>query len=341
MSKKPTMQKIADSLGVSRITVWKALNDQTGVSDAVRAQVIKLASQLGYTHRSQQKAPALLPSEEKNVSVIVSRPESSVFWTSIIHRIAQELSKSHINLLYTYVPSSTETGYQLPAALTNGTIQGAIIMNVYDAHLLRLIDRLEIPKVYLDTVTSISTFELHGDVLLLEGYENTRRITGMMLDRGRTALGFIGDIAYARTNRDRYEGFLAALADREIAPMPEFSLTESFNVNEYYHQIAQFLDHLKKLPQGFVCASDDLAYFVLQHMVEKGIRVPRELALSGFDGCSNYNGTDDFLTTVDVQTPLLGKRLARQLLYRIENPESDFELIYINSAIKEGPSTEF
>ena len=66
------MQKIADSLGVSRITVWKALNDQTGVSDAVRAQVIKLASQLGYTHRSQQKAPALLPSEEKNVSVIVS-----------------------------------------------------------------------------------------------------------------------------------------------------------------------------------------------------------------------------------------------------------------------------
>ena len=136
-------------------------------------------------------------------------------------------------------------------------------MNVYDAHLLRLIDRLEIPKVYLDTVTSISTFELHGDVLLLEGYENTRRITGMMLDRGRTALGFIGDIAYARTNRDRYEGFLAALADREIAPMPEFSLTESFNVNEYYHQIAQFLDHLKKLPQGFVCASDDLAYFVL------------------------------------------------------------------------------
>lgn len=340
MSKKTTMQDIADSLGVSRITVWKALNDQTGVSEAVKAQVLELASRLGYARRPLQKTAALSSADEKNVSVIVSRPESSVFWTSIIHRIAKELSKSDINLLYTYVPSSVESEYQLPAALTNGTIQGAIILNVYDAHLLRLIDQLEIPKVYLDTVTSISTYDLNGDVLLLEGYENIRRITGLMLDRGRTQLGFIGDIDYARTNHDRYEGFLAALADRGISPRPEFCMTESFNVHDYYQQIARFLDHLKKYPQGFVCASDDVAYFVLQHSKEKGIRVPQDLALSGFDGCSNYNGSSDFLTTVDVQTSLLGKRLARQLLYRIENPSADFELIYLNSRIKEGPSTE-
>ncbi len=342
MNKKATMQDIADALGVSRITVWKALNDQSGVSEAMKEQIRAKALELGYNQKGSPKAAALsVAANEKNVSVIVSRPESSIFWTSIIHHIAKELAKSNINLLYTYVPASAENGYRLPAVLTNGTIQGAIILNVYDAGLLQRIDQLELAKVYLDTATEISPYELNGDLLLLEGYENLRKITGDLLDQGRRTLGFIGDIDYARTNYDRYDGFLAAHAERGIVPKPEFCLTKSLDVERYYQQIAAFLDELTQLPQGFVCASDDVAFFVLQHLREKGIQIPQELAISGFDGCSNYGGGADFLTTVVVQLPQIGKRLAQQLLYRIENPEADYEQIYVHCTIQEGASTSF
>ena len=338
MGKKTTMQDIADAVGVSRVTVWKALKNHQGVSERVRLQVRKAAQEMGYIS-SGQELPAVQGSSGRTVSVIVSRPESSVFWTSIIHRAAKELAKQQINLLYTYVPFSYKDEYRFPALLTDGTVSGAIILNVYDKEMLHLIDTLDIPKVYLDTVTAISPFELHGDVFLLEGYESVKRLTGSILDSGRTQLGFIGDIGYARTNHDRYAGFLAAFSERKLPIKQEYCLTSSLGVHDYYGRIADFMEKCQKMPQGFVCASDDVAFFLCQYLKEKGIRVPEDIVISGYDGFPEYENSTDFLTTVVVQTSQLGKRLARQLQYRIENSDAAYELTYINSPIRYGAST--
>jgi LacI family transcriptional regulator len=338
--KKATMQDIADSLGISRVTVWKALNNQPGVSEDMRMQIINKGAQLGYA-KLPKKNPLTQDIFEKTISVIVSRPESSVFWTSIIHRIAQEISAYHANLLYIYVPYSYTPDYKLPASLLNGTVHGAIIINVYDEKMLRLIDELDIPKVYLDTVTSVSPHTLHGDVLLLEGYESIRTITGSILDRGCTELGFVGDIDYALTNSERYKGFLAAHNERKLNVKQEYCLISNLGVENYYSSITQFLDNLNKMPHGFVCASDDVAYFIYRYLKEKGYRIPDDIALSGYDGCPEFKDAAGFITTVPVQRTLLGKRLAKQLMYRIETPEAPYELIYIKSPVRYGPSTDF
>ena len=94
------------------------------------------------------------------------------------------------------------------------------------------------------------------------------------------------------------------------------------------------------MPQGFVCASDDVAFFLCQYLKEKGIRVPEDIVISGYDGFPEYENSTDFLTTVVVQTSQLGKRLARQLQYRIENSDAAYELTYINSPIRYGASTK-
>ena len=99
---KVTMQDIADELGISRVTVWKVFNNHSGVSEAVRESVLQKAKELGYSKFMQE--PAAIPNdpqEDKTVSLIVSRPDSSTFWTNIIHRLAQELATHNINLLYT------------------------------------------------------------------------------------------------------------------------------------------------------------------------------------------------------------------------------------------------
>ena len=89
---KVTMQDIADELGISRVTVWKVFNNHSGVSEAIRESVLQKAKELGYSKFMQE--PASIPNdpqEDKTVSLIVSRPDSSTFWTNIIHRLAQEL----------------------------------------------------------------------------------------------------------------------------------------------------------------------------------------------------------------------------------------------------------
>ena len=332
---KVTMQDIADELGISRVTVWKVFNNHSGVSEAVRESVLQKAKELGYSKFMQE--PASIPNdpqEDKTVSLIVSRPDSSTFWTNIIHRLAQELATHNINLLYTYVPSSYTPSYSFPSALTNGTVSGAIILNVYDTKMVTLInDTLKIPKVFLDTVPEVGNRALHGDLLLIEGYNTMYEITQSILERGITNIGFIGDIHYAITNKDRYIGFCHCLKDHNIPLNPAICHTDPIGIFSYHNDLYAFLDSIPELPQAFICASDYIAHFLHLYLTEHPERIPNGIILTGFDGSNEYTNINGLLTTAYVHTSLLGKRLSLQIIYRMDHPDAPFELTYISPEI--------
>ena len=337
---KVTMQDIADAVGVSRITVWKVFNNQEGVSDSLRTQIISKATELGYAKVIPDAAESKTGGS-KTVSVIVSRPESSHFWMNIIHRIAKEMSKQKIDLLYTYIPSSCPTGYMLPTSLTNGTIQGCIILNVYDMKLIRMINDLPIPKVFLDTVTAMPPEEIKGDLFLLEGVNTIRRLTNYIIKKGRKKIGFIGDICYARTNADRFEGFRLGMQDNHLDINPDFCFTDRLGIYTYEQDLRSFLRSMKAFPEVFICVSDYVAHFVELYLNEQGISIPHDIAITGYDGSLEYTNVSDMLTTVNVETSLLGKRLSNQLLFRIDNPSPAREVTYITSEIVYKNSTDF
>lgn len=323
---KVTMQDIADALGISRVTVWKVFNHHSGVSQALREDVLNKAKELGYTKAGQ---PSFSPEEEKTVSLIVSRPDSSTFWTNIIHRLAQELSHHNINLMYTYVPSDYTEDFLLPPVLTGGTVKAAIVLNVYDARLTHLINELELPKVFLDTVPQTDIRALRGDLLLLEGRATLCRITESVLARGLTQIGFIGDIHYARTNLERWEGFRECMKKHALTPDPRFCLTDRIGIFSYYQELCHFLDSLPALPQAFVCASDYIAHFLQRYFSEHPGRVSDGIVVTGYDGSREYSNIEGLITTADVKTSLLGKRLSMQIIYRMEHEDAPFELTYI------------
>ncbi|NLK27314.1 MAG: LacI family transcriptional regulator [Clostridiales bacterium] len=346
--KKVTMQDIANILNISRVTVWKVLNNQSGVSKQLRDQILKTAKEIGYFKPGQEiekhleeYAASLEEGSKKTISVVISRPESSVFWINIIHAIAKELDTYGINLMYTYLPPNYNKGYILPNVLTNGTVGGMLILNVYNKELLEMLNKVNIPKVYLDIVSDFPTATLTGDLFLLEGKRSIKEITNDIIHKGRTEIGFIGDINYALTNKERFEGFLAAMNENHLEVKKEYCLTGNIGIYTYYEEISAFLNKLDKLPNAFVCASDFVANFLMQYFSEHGYRVPEDIALSGFDGSTEYAMVSGKLTTVNVQTNQLGRRLARQLLYRMEYPDAPLELTYVHSDIIWGKSTEF
>lgn len=326
---KPTMQQLADAAGVSRITVWKVLTGRPGVSETVREAVRQKAVELGFPQAEAAEAV------ERTFSVVVSRPESSVFWTQIIHHIAKELTGSHIRLMYTYMPSSWHEGYALPDSLDG--VDGLIILNVYDERLLRLLAAQKTPKVFLDTVPGLLPPTLTGDLVILQGRSQVREITGRLLDTGRERLGFIGDVGYAQTNTDRYQGFLDAHAARGLSPHPAFSMTGPISLHAHYEEISRFLDGLEELPDGFVCASDFIAHFVRRYLQESGRKPKDSFALTGFDDNLEYANVAEQITTVHVETDAIGKRLARMLVFRVDYPDSPYETAYIATEIRHCP----
>ena len=329
---KVTMQQIADALSTSRISVWKALNNRPGISQELRQQVWDMSRKLGYA-KTEEAAEAVKPAAALTVSVVVARPESSVFWMKIIHQIAKELSHNNINLMYTYIPSSYKSGYTLPSNLYDQSIAGVIVLNCYSENILRMLARLRMPKVFLDTVPAVPPGELDGDLVYIEGRTLVREITGRIIQSGRRKIGFVGDIEYAQTNLDRYLGFLDALAAGGLKPDPRLCLTGKLGLHTHYEEISRFLEGLAEMPDAFVCVSDYIAHFIQQYIDEHPTPANKNVLLTGFDNSDEYLNVAGRITTVNVQTHRMGDRLARKIMFDIEHPDSSPEVSYVVSDI--------
>ena len=330
---KPTMQDIADALSVSRISVWKALNNKSGISEKLREKAVNEAIRIGYMNEPANGVNrANFPSSTKNIAIVVSRPESSHFWTQIIHEIAKKFSLYGANLMYIYLPSHHNEDESLPKVLSDGSLSGIIVLNVYSAQQLKMLANLSLPKVFLDTVPSTHFEQLHGDLVMIEGRIPVKQITKSLLESGRTRLGFIGDINYAQTNMDRYLGFADAHNELSLVNDKTFNLTSSLHLETHYKQISNFLDSLKTMPDGFVCVSDYIAHFVQEYFTEHGIS-QEVVCLTGFDNSTEYPNVANKITTVDVKTKSVGERLANKIMFAIDHPNAPFELSYISSEV--------
>nr|WP_315104630.1 LacI family DNA-binding transcriptional regulator [uncultured Catonella sp.] len=330
---KITMQDIADALGVSRVSVWKVFNDQPGVSDSLKNSVIEMAAKLGYNGFAPTGTSAETDNKYKTVSLVVSRPDSSIFWTDIIHSIAKELALHNVNLMYTYIPSTYNNNFQLPDILMGDDIGGIIVLNLYDKNIIKRISKLETPKVFLDTVPSITEKMLSCDLMLIEGRNSMTEIIDDIVKKGCTRLGFIGDVNYARTNLERYYGYTDGIARHNIPLDSSICFTDTIGISSYQNRIFEFLDSIVDMPDAFVCVSDYVAQYAAMYIAKHPERFSRPIILTGFDGNKEYVNVADKITTANVYTRQLGRKLALQILYRMDYPNAPRETIYIHPEI--------
>ena len=206
--KKVTYQQVADALNISRVTVWKAVNDKPGIAPDTKRSILQKAVEMGYpisiadskninvvTAPPKASSPSI---KNCNVAVVVSRPETSTFWMNIIHHQAIALASHEVNMMYVYLPPTYSDDFTLPNCLTDGSVSGIIVMNIYDPRLFLALNNLELPKVFLDCPTNTSFSSLNGDLFLIEGRANTEEIVERIevdFDIEKTNLGQAKKIA--------------------------------------------------------------------------------------------------------------------------------------------------
>ncbi len=346
--KKVSLQQIADELHVSRITVSKVINGKEGVSEDTRRRIAQKLVEYDYKKinreilRLAQEAETGSPIVRNNIAVIATEPDFSDFWLKIINGIANEVSSKGYNFIYHFLTREEEMEFAVPKSITDHSVCGMIVINVYQNTALTALSNLGIPAVFLDITPEKFREGISGDVLLLEGKRTVFQITENMIRKGRRRLGFIGDITYAQTIRDRYEGFLEACRENRAVVESEDCLLEGKQGHFYFQEeVREFLRGLSKLPDAFVCANDVTAYTVIGCLAEKDIAVPQDVAVSGYDNIQASILKVSELTTASVDTANLGRRLAQQLIRQIESPSGFYETVYIHPRILFRHSTEF
>ncbi len=332
--KKVTLQDIADSLGVSRISVWKVFSGRSGVSDDLRNKIITKASELEYNFPKDFELPDYIKSAQKqlNISLAISRPQPSVYWMTILHELAKELAKNNMNLIYTYLPSQIPHDYSLPTQLINGSIDGIIVMNVYNNDLQHLLSKLSIPKVFLDTTVGNQFEQLNGDLVITAGRSISVQITEHLISQNKSKIGFIGDVNLCYSNRERYEGFLDAMSKHHLSVDKKYCYTGPIHMNTAEYDITSFLNRLDSYPDAFICLNDYIACILQCQLTNKGIHNLTDVIILDFDGIQQLRYVKD-MTTLYINSQNVGIRLANQILYRIQHPNLNHEMVYINSTI--------
>lgn len=331
--KRVTIQDVARALNLSRNTVSKALNNCSSVAYETRYLVIEKAYEMGYSKLS----PAVLNQfkirdkiDNTKVVVVMARREISVFWNSIIMGISDELNKYGCKLQINFISEQDEKNLNISLDQQRD-IGGIIVLSVFSDEFIAQIMKQNLAVVFLDCPKNPESIMNYGDIVLSEGKNSVKKITTYLISKGLRKIGFIGDTTYCKTISDRFEGYLEALKSSNI-PYDESIVAAYHTERKFYttKEVKEAIDEFPYIPEAIVCANDDIAFDVIRCLKEKGLSVPYDVAVTGYDNVEGISSqVEPFLSTVRVGNQRLGKRLVQQLIWRIENPSFPKEIIHI------------
>jgi LacI family transcriptional regulator len=158
------------------------------------------------------------------------------------------------------------------------------------------------------------------DSVTFDGYDGIRQIVDHLVQRGRRRIAFIAGHFDARQ-----QGYMDALQAHGLSADPEWCIHVPYGLDGWTrdlgHTGAEQLLRLPKRPDAIVCASDLIAIGAIQRLHQYGLRVPDDMAVTGFDDITESAFTVPPLTTVHVHKQLMGALAAERIVKRFENPE--------------------
>jgi LacI family transcriptional regulator len=317
-----TLYDVARLAGVSTATVSRVVHGQDRVRESTRARVQQVIEQLGYV---PDGAAQSLSRRRKDVIglVYVIREEkqndienmSLLYWDEILRGVEGRLQDDHRwSLLITSLRARDERDYSRMLSLT-GKVDGLLIgEGVIPQPLLdRLMERVPMGLIAGNPgqIDVVKADNRSGAVAL---------VTHLIEDHGRRRLFHVDGPPYVPDARER-----RLAMEQVVEAHPGSSLVGTYRGNFSVRSgeeagDALLITHGDQLPDAVVCANDQMAIGVLQAFARAGLRVPEQVAVTGFDDIYPGSLYEPSLTTVHQPMRLLGERACGRLLDRIATP---------------------
>ena len=311
MSGKIRMKDIAERIGVSIVSVSKAINGKDGVGDDVRSRILEVAKELGYEIDSSDKK-----SHQKTIGVLVVDAfltEKNAFYGNIHKSIVQISSTINVNVLLEIVNPEDEKNCIIPKIVQNKQIEGIIYLGIFADSYIETLHEEKLPYVFLDFYKENKLV----NSVLSDSYNGTEELTKLLINKGHKNIRFVGTINLVSSITDRYLGYLKALVDNNllessnITPIPDrSSVGKGFRTFE-----------VDPLPDAFVCSNDESAFYLMSYLKDKGVKIPEDVSIVGFDDSYFADLASPQLTTFKVDIKAMAAIALEQLVKEIDSEE--------------------
>jgi LacI family transcriptional regulator len=310
-----TIKDVAKAAKLSVASVSRALNGSGSVTEDTRKLVLETARALRYVPHSGARS---LSTSRTNTIGVVLPDLYGEFFSELIRGIDVAARRRGLHLL---VSSSHGDAAEAGAALRamRGRVDGLIVMSPHvDAGFLAANLPDSLPIVLLNTHDAGN----HCSSLTVDNYGGAAAMVQHLVEMGRRRIMMITGPANNFESEERLRGFretLARLAP-DLDPQELTVLRGDFSEESGYRAGHQ-LQALKRLPDAVFAANDMMAIGCLFALGEAGVRVPRDIALAGFDDIPTARFVTPPLTTVRVRIAEMGSRALETLAFQVENPD--------------------
>lgn len=307
----PTIRDVARIAGVSIGTASKALNQGGRLRQETRDRVTEVARQIGY--RPNDMAQSLHRLRSMTVGII-STDSFGRFTLPILQALEEQFADRRIGIFMCNATDDPERERQHLDHLLGKRIDGLVVT-------ARRADRRPpvgplppgLPVVYVFTQTDDDTA-----LSLIPDDEGGARLgVRHLVEIGCRRIAHVTGPLHFEAVQLRHRGYLAALAEAGLFADPGHSVSGAWSEAWGRDAVARLFDGVPpaQRPDGLFCGNDQIARGTLEALRERGIAVPREVAVVGFD---NWNVMTDAarppLTSVDMNLAALGHEAGRLLL---------------------------
>jgi LacI family transcriptional regulator len=332
--RRATLANVAASAGVSVATVSKVLNGRNDVAPATRALVQELLHEHDYVARRGR--PALSPAIE-----LFFHGQLNAYHTEVLQGVVEAAAEAGVAVVVSMRPRGQRgAGAKRPAAwaraLANAGRQAAILVtSELVAADLTALTRARMPVVVIDPlnlpsarVTSVGSTNFAGGLLA----------TQHLLDLGHRRIAYLGGPAAAACNQARMQGYRGAM-EAGGAPVPdEYARTGRFSYEHGVAGGAALLD-LPEPPTAVFAGSDETALGVIEAARVRGLRIPEDLSVVGFDDTPVARLAAPPLTTVRQPLREMGAIAVRTALRLVAGERVDFHHVELATELVVRQST--
>ena len=337
-------QAIAEQLGISRTTVSRCFTNHPGINPITRARVFDLASRMGYQHMELRAPTKVRPSLKKRVGVLVCteveeyfRPDYESPGMSLYAGVSEFAMLRGIRLELHYVSPRdklmTDPSYQKLKGLLSREWDGVILIYPFPREIVDHVE-LNFPMVSLVEQYGTSAF----NCVDVDHYKGIAQLVDQLTALGHEQIGFYTkpyevEAQWSLRRFSAYAEMMVRLGQPlhhedviNVLPKNRLSLEESF---DYVRQ------RVAAGVTAWICAADHQAYDLIAALRERGLEVPGDVSVTGFDGIARPDWAP-LLTTTVVPYREIGFSGASRLLEVMKKRFGSPQHILINPQVREG-----
>jgi len=307
--KEITIYDLAEKLGVSIATVSRALNNDEKVSKKTKKAIAQLAEELGYRHNSF--ASNLRKQKTNTIGVIVPKL-NSFFITTVLTGIEKIATASGYDILIANSSETLEKEAANANALFHKRVDGIIAsLSIQSTNLdhFKPFEEKGIPLVLFDRVRDESSFAK----VVIDNFRCGLLATEHLIEQGCKRIAFVTGSLGSSVYEQRLKGYKAALHHHKL-PVTE-SLIFATDLSEASGEsIAHKLLAMKLRPDGIFVTNDFVAAVCMHELKSKGIRIPEDIAIIGFNNDTISRLVEPQLSTIHYPGVEMGEIAARHLI---------------------------